>query len=589
MASPPQAPYRELTPAALFFGVLIGTVMTAAFVYVALRLGFTLPGSTVAAILGFAVLRGILRRGSIIENNVNQTVASGVNTASAGVAFTLPALFILGARDPSLRHFSVLPILLAAIGGSFLGIVFIIPLRKQMVELERLRFPSGIAVASLLKSPGAGIRQAKLLGGGFLVAALFHVSAGVEALPAWLHLPEELTFGVWLGIPEYIPIALSVSFASLGAGLLSGRGGLPFVFGGMLAWWVLAPIAVGLDWVPSPADMHLAAMPEGYDSFVAWDVLYAQMLRPLGIGILIGGALSGVIASAPALRAALKGLSVASKTAGAGGADEMSPRVLYGGIAVAFLVLLAASVLSDSSIGIGRAVLTAGVGTVWLGLAGLIVAQATGMTDISPISGMSLIGVTLMFFLSGGNVVASIVLGVAVSMGIGQCADMMSDLKSGHLIGASPRKQQLAQFWLAWIGAPVAVGVLYLLWGSFDHPGFGPGTALAAPQGTALASIIDALRAGAAPLDKYVAGSAIGLGLGVFPIGGIGVLVGLAMYLPFAITMTYGVGCFVSMGLERWKGARWMGDTLVPVAAGFIIGEALTSLTIVLVRLATGG
>ena len=149
--SPP--PYRELTWAAVIFGVLIGAVMTAAFSYVALKLGFTLSGSTVAAILGFAVLRGVLRKGSIVENNINQTVASGVNTASAGVAFTLPALFIMG------EDFNVWSVIIAAIAGSFLGMVVIIPLRKQMIEFERLRFPSGIAVASLLKSPGAGARH----------------------------------------------------------------------------------------------------------------------------------------------------------------------------------------------------------------------------------------------------------------------------------------------------------------------------------------------------------------------------------------------------------------------------------------------
>ena len=89
------------------------------------------------------------------------------------------------------------------------------------------------------------------------------------------------------------------------------------------------------------------------------------------------------------------------------------------------------------------------------GLAGLVVAQATGMTDISPISGMSLIGVTIMFFLTGGDVATSIILGVSVSIGIGMCADMMSDLKAGHLIGATPRIQQLAQFSFAWVGVPV--------------------------------------------------------------------------------------------------------------------------------------
>lgn len=579
MAAPP-APYRELTPAAMIFGVILGMIMTAAFVFVALKLGFTLPGSTVAAILGFAVLRGILRKGSIVENNINQTVASAVNNASAGVAFTLPALFILGLTNPDVADFELTPILLAAVGGAFLGVFFIIPLRKQMLELERLRFPSGIAVASLLKSPGAGARQAKLLAGGFVFAAFFHVLSGVGVLH------EEIDLGGPLGVPAYIPIAVGISFASIGAGLLSGKGGLPFVFGGMLAWWVIAPASVYFGWVPSPSEMGLDEAPAGYDSFVAWDVGYAAMLRPLGIGILIGGALSGVIAAFPAIRAALKGLSQAAKSVG--GSEELSPKVLYAGIGVSFVVLFLAAILSGHGIGVAQAGGIAVVGTVWLALAGLIVAQATGMTDISPISGMSLIGVTLMFFLSGGNVVAAIVLGIAVSMGIGQCADMMTDLKSGHLIGAMPKRQQIAQFSVGWLGVPVAVGVIYLLWGA-DGGGFGPGVKeLSAPQGSALAAVMQALQAGAAPLDKYLAGTAIGLGLGIYPVSGMGVLVGLAMYLPFYITMTYGVGCFISMGLQQWKGARWMGSTLVPVAAGFIIGEALTSLSIVLIQLAVG-
>ncbi|MCA9545921.1 MAG: OPT/YSL family transporter, partial [Myxococcales bacterium] len=514
------------------------------------------------------------------ENNINQTVASGVNNASSGVAFTLPALFILGQQDPTIANFEVLPILLSALAGSFLGIVFIIPLRKQMIELERLRFPSGIAVATLLKSPGAGARQAKLLLGGFALATAFHVLVEL----GWL--PQEIDLGAPLGIPAYIPIAVGVSFASIGAGLLSGVGGLPFVFGALLAWWVISPVAVGMGWVPTPADVGLAAGGDAYEQFITWDVGYFGMLRPMGIGILIGGALSGVIASFPAIRAALKGLSMASKAGGGG--DEMSSKVLYTGVALAFVVLFLAALLSSPDVGAGRAVLIAIVGTFWLALAGLIVAQATGMTDISPISGMSLIGVTLMFFLSGGNVVASIILGVAVSIGIGQCADMMSDLKAGHLIGALPKRQQLAQFSVAWIGVPVAVGVLYLLWGP-EGGGFGPGNPeLSAPQGSALAAIIESLQAGAAPLDKYVSGAGIGLALGIYPIGGLGVLVGLAMYLPLYITITYGLGCVANMALGRKMGLRWMGTTLVPVAAGFIIGEALTSLTAVLIRLAVG-
>ena len=567
-------PYRELTIAASLFGVALGALMTAAFVYIALKLGFTLPGSTVAAILGFAFLRGVLRRGTIVENNINQTIASGVNNASAGVAFTLPALFIISATDPQLAGFSLASALLSAIAGSFLGIVVIVPLRKQMIEFDRLRFPTGIAVASLLRSPGAGASQARLLLAGFAVAALLHVPAYYGTLP------DELHVGDWLGLPAWFPISIGISFASIGAGLLAGRGGLPFVFGGMLAWWAVSPLAINLGWIPSAGELDVSDT----DSWGSWsaDVLYGLMLRPLGIGILVGGALAGVVASFPAIRAALSGLAQAS-VSGRDGSEELGLKTLYVGFAGSLVFLFFAAWLADPDIGVLRAIVTAVTGTVWLALAGLVVAQATGMTDISPISGMSLIGVTLMFFLADGNVATSIILGVAVSVGIGQCADMMIDLKAGHLVGSTPRTQQLAQFAFSWLGVPVAIGALYLIW---NGPGFGPANPdLSAPQGTALAAVMEGLQSGAAPLDKYLAGLGIGLTMSIFPLSGMGVLVGLGMYLPFYITLTYGLGCFVAMFLEKRHGAVWMASRIVPVAAGFIIGEALVNLTLTLVTL----
>ena len=112
---PLERPYRELTFAAVALGVLIGAVMTSAFVYIALQLGFSLGGSTVAAILGFGALRSISNQTTIIENNINQTVASGVNNASAGIVFTLPALFLMGAE------FSPISAGLSAIAGNIFG------------------------------------------------------------------------------------------------------------------------------------------------------------------------------------------------------------------------------------------------------------------------------------------------------------------------------------------------------------------------------------------------------------------------------------------------------------------------------------
>lgn len=579
--------YRELTFAAVILGVIQGAVMTAAFVYIGLKLGFGLSGSSVAAILGFALLRGVGRNalgikgcGSIVENNINQTIASGINTASSGVVFTFPALLLLG------TEYDLSTIILAALAGSFMGVVVIVPLRKQMIEIERLKFPSGVAVATILKSPGAGAAKAIRLGIGFVIAV------AVTLLTTYAVIPESLPLGSWLlddpatasgpfGIAA-LGTALSLSMANFGAGLLSGRGGLPFALGGALAWWVIGPFVVAQGWVPASA--------VGGDLVGA---VYSGSLRPIGIGVLIGGALAGVVAAYPALKGAIKGLQAAAKLAKTGdpnAAEELGPKVLSFGMVGSFIGLLAVALLgSDGAIGTSISVAVAG--TVWLALAGLIVAQATGATDISPLSGLALIAVTLMLALSANNVALAVAIGVAVCVATNQCADMMTDLKTGHLVGGVPRKQQLVQLSVAWIGPAIAVGTVMLLWSSGPDGanGFGPGTALPAPQAGALQGMVEGVVSGNAPIDKYLAGAGIGGALALFPISGLGVLVGLAMYLPFDITLGYGIGCLASMGLEKWKGRRFYGDILIPVATGFIIGEALTSLTLTMITLAGGG
>ncbi|MCO4746090.1 MAG: OPT/YSL family transporter [Proteobacteria bacterium] len=590
MASTTTRPYPELSIPSIVLGAVTGVVLTASFVYIALKLGFGLSGSTVAAILGFVTLRGVMGRKSIVENNINQTIASGINTASAGVVFTLPALFLMSASDPSLRGFTVGPLIFAAIAGSLMGIVLIIPLRKQMIEFERLKFPSGMAVATLLKSPGEGKEQGQYLIGGALLAvaltlgvSLFHV------------IPEEADVGALLSLPPWLPFALYISSANFGAGLLSGKGGLPFALGGILAWWVIAPIAVNAGWVQG----HELAPATELAGWQAGEV-FSQMLRPLGIGMLIGGALAGVFAALPAVTGAMRSLAAAAKSAKETGSasEEIDPKWVYGGAVGAFVLLFVGAGFSSPEIGWGTAAIIAVVGALWLGLAGIIVAQATGHTDISPLSGLSLIAVTLMFFLSAGNVVASIVMGMAVCIAINQCADMMSDLKTGHLVGSIPRQQQIGQLILCWVGPLVAIGVLYLLWGTAENPGFGPDSAaciagsaecLGAPQGEALKATLDALRSSDSAVDKYAAGAVMGGALSIFPIGGISVLVGLAMYLPFPITLAYGVGCVTSMFLEKRQGKSWVGKVLIPVSAGLIVGEALTSLGLALYNLAVAG
>ncbi len=183
----------------------------------------------------------------------------------------------------------------------------------------------------------------------------------------------------------------------------------------------------------------------------------------------------GVVMSFPAITSALRSLSTATKTSNTGGGkpgDELSLKTLKRGTFAALILFFAASYLTQG-VTVWDAVLSAIVGSVWLALAALIVAQATGMTDISPMSGMTLISVTLMMVLLSGNIAAAMVVGVAVCVAIGQGADMMQDLKTGHMIGARPRQQQIVQFCSTWLGALVALAAVYVLWQ--DGTGFGSG------------------------------------------------------------------------------------------------------------------
>ena len=558
--------YRELTVAAITLGVAQGIILNLSFIYASLKLGFSIGGSTVAAILGYATLTGIMKKGTSIENNINQTVASGINTAGTGVVFTLPAMFLLQASG-TITEFSLLPFLICAVAGAILGVVLIIPLRKQMIDLDRLRFPSGVAVTTIIRSGRAGLGKAKLLLIGFSISAVWKlilISGALDIPGIFEHEELNLSFGV---LPDYVSPYLYLSLMNMAAGMLAGRGGLPFLLGGVLAWWVISPLSVQLGWTETTS--------QGF--------IYGKMLRPLGIGVLIGGALAGVVVAFPAIKSAMQSLINASRLKKAGvevtGSDEMPFGVLIIGTVVALLLFFTAAMVVPGTT-LVQAIVGALLGTLWLALAGIIVAQATGMTDISPMSGMALISVTLMMFVFNKNIAAAMIVGVAVCVAIGQAADMMQDLKTGFMIGGRPVKQQIVQFGTTWIGGLLAIGAIYILWhgGPNGANGFGEGTALPAPQAAVLTGIVETLKSGQVPMDKYALGGIIGALLGLAPMAGLGVLIGLAMYLPFSITFGYGLGCLITMGVQKIKGSAWTEAKIVPIAAGLIVGEALTGM-----------
>ncbi|MHB0959191.1 MAG: OPT family oligopeptide transporter [Pirellulaceae bacterium] len=576
-------PYPELTWPAVLVGWLLGSLIALSMSYASLVLGFSIEGSELAAILGWGILRGLMRRTSILENNINQTIASAVNGASAGMMFSIPALFILstGANGEAphyagLTDFSKPLMVLSCIAGAYLGLAFVIPLRRQMIDFDRLAYPGGIAVAAILKSPGAGIRKAGLLiSAGLLAAAahvpvLVHMELGGE--PDW-HL------GQALGWPEFLNVSFYMSLMTVGVGFLSGRGGFWFGAGGFLCYWLLAPLLAATG---SPAVRVLSENP---------DSLQRVLFRPTGIGMLIGAALGGILAALPLIVGAVRSLHDTKPRAGSKGRsaqdDEFPARWLYMGVIAGALTLTVVAYYSVEGMTWPRALVMALLGTAWVWVAGVIVSECVGRTNWSPLSGMTLIGVTMLIFVARGGlgpsstILSCVILGAAICVAIAQAGDMMLDLKSGFLIGAVPRRQQVAQFIGAWLGPVVVILLIFAL-----HEQYGLGSnRLPAPQGRALASTIEGIVGQDVPTYRYVAGAGLGAMLAGSGLGGIGVMIGLGFYMPFNIVLTYTLGCVSRLVVDRFAGHKFSHDVGVPLAAGLIVGEALVGVGHALIKI----
>ena len=549
--------YPELTWTAVIVGWILGVIIAISIGYAALILGFSIEGSELAAILGFGILRGMLRRKSIIENNIVQTIASGVNAASSGMMFSVPAIFLLGFGD----RFDPTILTFGCIAGAFLGIAFIVPLRKHMIDYERLTFPGGVAVATILKSPGAGVRKAVLLLAAALLSAAVQVFSIKSGVANW-------NLGALLGMPEFMNGIWFLSLMTIGVGFIAGRGGVAFIIGGFVAYWFLSPMLAARDAFPLDAAGQAISAPES---------LRLMLYRPLGIGMLIGGAIMGVLLSAPLILSAVRSMQKATEVAAGHANEEMPIKLLYFAVIGAIILLCIMAVTSVESIGIGRGVLMALLGTLWIWIAGIILSEAIGRTNWSPLSGMTLVGITLLIVLTqaigmdrADSIIAAIMVGAAMCIAMSQATDLMLDLKTGYLVGATPRKQQMGQFIGAWLGPIVVIFVIFALNEKYE---FGS-VQLPAPQAQALASTIDGIMGGDVPTQKYAAGAVLG-GILSALIGGLGITVGLGFYLPFNIILTYSLGTLCREIADRIKGKTWSDSVGIPIAAGLIVGEAL--------------
>jgi putative OPT family oligopeptide transporter len=478
---PPEKSVAELTVASVILGVVLGVIMTAANTYAGLYAGMTVTASIPAAVISMGVLRGLLGRGTILENNIVQTIASAGESLAAGIIFTIPALVIVGIW----QDFKFWTVTVIAITGGLLGVLFMIPLRRTLiVEEEELVYPEGLACAEVLE-----VGETKGSGVVYIFSAL-GVGAVFKAWVAALGIVKGTVEGAWAAGRTMYYFGCDMSVLLLGIGYIVGMNISVLVFiGGAIGWIIGIPIYGALRGIPPAGSL--------VDS--AYEV-WSTQIRYMGVGAMIVGGLWSIVrirkGIAKGLRDALFGREQLEKGPIPRTDQDLKQRfVLILSLVTIVAVFLIYLFLTDS---VGVTV----VSTVSMVIAGFffvaVSSYIVGLVGSSnnPISGMTICTIlfaSALLLLAGMRGTEGILAALGVA-GVVCCAaatagDISQDLKTGYLVGATPRRQQLGQVLGVVIPAFVIAPVLTVL-----QKAYGIGSPeLSAPQATLFASIARAM------------------------------------------------------------------------------------------------
>ncbi len=566
---------RELTVTAIGLGVVIGIIMTAANVYLGLYAGMTVSASIPAAVIAMGVFRGLLKKADVHQSNIVQTMASAGESLAAGVIFTLPALVIVGAWT----DFEFWPTTLIAISGGILGIVFMIPLRRALiVEEEELVYPEGVACATVLeegaKGEGKGIMT--ILYGLLIGGAFKFLSGGLGWMKGSVERAYNIGDRAWFFGTDISPALMAVGY------IVKLEVAVLVLVGGALGWFIGIPL-MGLEGellTSSPLD-------------AAW-TLWSTEIRYLGVGAMLVG---GVWSIFSVRKGFVKGISELKHSyhRGKSGNEPAREDRDLGVMSILVLLLINIAIiffLYKYLIGsLGHTILTTVVMAVASFLFVAVSSYIVGLVGSSnnPVSGMTiaaLLGTSALFLVLGytGKSAILATLGVAAVVCCAACTagDCSQDLKTGYLIKATPRSQQIAQIIGVVIPALVIAPVLTLL-----HHAYGIGTGLKAPQATLFASITNSIFGkGVLPYNMIGYGVIIGVVILIadaylvktkskFRLYLMPVAVGI--YLPITLAVPMFIGGLIRFILDRKQGesALESSDQGVLLSSGMIAGEAI--------------
>lgn len=556
----PSKTMREFSLRALILGCILSLVFGVGNTYLALKVGTTISASIPAAVLSMAIMRAFFKRATVLENNLVQSIAAVGEGLAAGVAFTVPALFLLGS-PPSLFHVFLLSVL-----GATLGVLFMIPMRRYIIVQEhgKLPFPEGVACAKILETGAKGGRQATYALIGIAVGALYQVFASM------LHLWD--TVATWK-VRKLLKTDFSIECtpALLGVGVIIGpRIASLLFFGGMLAWWVLIPLIAkfGMGTTPIfPGRIPVEQMTP--------DEIWSNYIRYIGAGTVGIGGIVSLLKIAPLLRKTFHvGLKELFQRAGA---RKKLPRTDQD-ISLRWLILGSISIILFLWLypGFHFNLLTIALLTI-LGFFFVAVISITvglvGSTSC-PVSGMTIttLLITCLIFVALGwtekiyllsAIMMSIVANIAIALG----STTSQDLKTGFLLGATPRHQQVGEIIGAILPALTIGATLYILNATYT---FGSAE-LPAPQGTLMALIAKGVISGNIPYGLVIIGVILGLlvemlGLPVLPFA-------IGLYLPLSLSTSVMIGGLFSLLLRRTKKESVM-ERGVLTSSGLVAGDA---------------
>ena len=559
----------EFTVTSIVIGIILAVVFGAANAYLGLLVGMTISASIPAAVISMGIIRVILRRDSILENNIVQTIGSAGESLAAGAIFTLPALF-LWAEEGKIEFPSMITIFFIALFGGLLGVCFMVPLRQALIVEEHgtLPFPEGTACAEVLLAGEEGGSKAGTVFTGLGIAAVYKfVADGLKLFPSEIGYAFKGYAGSQIGI-QVLPSLAGVGF------ICGPKISSYMLAGGTLSWFVLMPaIALfGGDATIFPGTVPISELAPGD--------LWGNYIKYIGAGAVATGGIISLIKTFPLIVRTFKQAmsSMTKKQAGKNTLrtqqDLPMPMLLIILVAIVILIWLIPT-FPVSPLGSLIVVIFgfffASVSSRMVGLIG---------SSNNPVSGMAiatLIIATLVLKATGTDgttgMVGAIAIGGVICIIAAIAGDTSQDLKTGFIVGATPKKQQLAEMIGVVVAAAAIGGVLYLLneaWGYGSEQ-------IPAAQATMMKMLVEGIMNADLPWALIFIGVFVAVVIEILKVPVMPFAVG--MYLPFSLSAGIMAGGIVRYIVEKIKGSdeekKERADKGVLFTSGMIAGEGI--------------